>query len=392
MKPSRTKRASVMKLRTAIDRNRDQGAFPALVLSADNHDYAVFASMGVMELDDLIDIAKGALEGSPTMAADKADTIDLPLLGHQVPVLRRLVEVLALYDPADPRLDGTVGLLYLQRSSNYRRIRLSICVRGDFGTYEQVPLSDMPLPIVTPSEFVEACGAAIDGGHVSMPLRTVTDGKIARCVASQRSHLCQYQLDITVRGVTRALRLDLGMALVKRAESIPTDAYGDTIVGATCLVTGKNTKYWMVTYALPDGNQVSRFDKANIDHVMPQSLGGRTRLCNLQAMRASENTKKSSDIRADVSGEPIRSAKVVMRLARGIGIARKGGLMEEDVFRSLNAICKKEMSACAEFVMGGKGLRRKPDASDRKLIDAVRGAVSDSFGAISIASVRLRRM
>lgn len=52
--------------------------------------------------------------------------------------------------------------------------------------------------------------------------------------------------------------------------------------------------------------------------VIPQSVGGQTRLCNLRVMRTSENARKSSETLVDVSGEPARSATVVASLMRGL--------------------------------------------------------------------------
>ena len=81
-------------------------------------------------------------------------------------------------------------------------------------------------------------------------------------------------------------------------------AYGDRIAGA--VVDPRGDHRWMVAYDVNDRrNVVEKTDVGNIDHVLPQSSGGRTRLCNLQLMRAESNSRKSSDLRPDVSGEPM---------------------------------------------------------------------------------------
>lgn len=44
------------------------------------------------------------------------------------------------------------------------------------------------------------------------------------------------------------------------------------------------------------GKPIETFEEASLDHIIPRSKGGRTRLCNLQLMHMRCNSKKSSKI------------------------------------------------------------------------------------------------
>lgn len=380
-----------MKMRTIIERNQDRGFFPALAVDAGSHDYTVLAGVGVLRLSELVSVARDALaQGEASEKKVASGNVDVSVLGFSVPVIRKVVETVALYDPEDERVRDLVGLVYLTPTSNYRQARLSVCVKGDFGAYEQVPPTEMPLPVVRPDEFVSACTEAISAGHVSVSERIMSDGKFVRRNVSQRSHLCEYQLDVSVHGVTKPIRLDIAMALVKRAEGMPVDAYGSTVIGATYPMTGKGSKRWQVTYVVPKGRFVEMPDRANIDHVIPQSLGGRTRLCNLQAMRSADNARKSSEILADVSGEPMRSAKVVLMLAKGMSAARREGYVSDEVRRSVLSICRRELAACVDFIMGDDRVRPDSVKSRReRAVAALKSGIAGSFGTASVFFARI---
>lgn len=380
-----------MKMITVIERNLEKGFFPALTIDASTHDYATVAAVGEVPLDVLTADARTALGETHPEELRRTGAVMLYALGYEVSVPRRVAECLALYDPSDRRVGDLVGLVHLTSSSNFRQARLVICRKVSFGAYEQVPPQDMPMPVVPPSDFARACSVAIDEGRVSMASTAPKDGKATeRGGTSQRSRLCDYRLDVSVSGVRKSIRLDIAMALVKRADRLPEDAYGDAIVGATYPMVGKPTRKWVITYVTPHGHGVKLPDTANIDHVIPQSLGGRTRLCNLQVMRAAANARKSSEIFVDVTGEPGRSAKVVLSLVRGLSVARQRGDVPEGVIRSLTSICHRELSACAEFVMGGNRPRPKSGEGSRGLAVAARSAISSSFGTVSMLGARIR--
>lgn len=44
------------------------------------------------------------------------------------------------------------------------------------------------------------------------------------------------------------------------------------------------------------GKEIEKFQEASLDHIIPRSKGGRTRLCNLQLMHMRCNSKKASKI------------------------------------------------------------------------------------------------
>lgn len=362
-----------MKMRTLIGRNADRGFSPVIAIDAKSHDYVVRASVGEVPMADLVADVAAAVEAAGPDGLGGDGGVAITEFGYEVTLPRRLAEYIALYDPTDHRISEMVGLVYLAARTNFREARLDVCVRDEFDAYRAIQAHDMPMPLVEPTRFAAACSEAIAAGRVSV---TNAGGEGARRAKqpSLRTRLCEYLLDVDVSGVRRSIRLDIAMALVKRADRLPVDAYGDRIEGVTFPLQGANARRWQVSYVVPGGATVPRTDVANIDHVYPQSLGGRTRLCNLQVMRASANARKSSEIFVDVSGEPMRSANVVISLIRGIRAARRDGTVPAAVCSSVLSICKRELAACLDFVRGDESCGGREAGGIRQAVRELHGA------------------
>ena len=343
-----------MKMITAVDMR--EGAYPALVIGKSTHDYAVVAAIGTVPAREAASAVRGVVDAIPPEDLPSLGHVRVRLLGEDVTVDRKLAECLALVREGDSRYEGMLCLVSLSASSKFRKATLDACVPEGHGALRLLSPFELPCPAADPSEFALACSDALSRGSVLIPHRMTGghqpgDGsrRSAGRPALQRTHLCDYLLEVCLHGTRRRIRLDLAMALAKRGPQLPLDAYGKEIAGIAAPV---GSKKWVVAYALGDERLVRTVDMGNIDHVVPRSEGGRTRLCNLQVMRSSENSRKASAIIPDVSGEPAVSLRVVMSLARGVAAASSAGRIPEDLADSLMSVCRREVSACAGMLMG----------------------------------------
>lgn len=74
------------------------------------------------------------------------------------------------------------------------------------------------------------------------------------------------------------------------------------------------------------GKPIATFDEATLDHIIPRSKGGRTRLSNLQLMHAKCNSDKSSKITTVLSRKRFARAMRPVNSRRGQMTRREMGL------------------------------------------------------------------
>lgn len=74
------------------------------------------------------------------------------------------------------------------------------------------------------------------------------------------------------------------------------------------------------------GKEINTFDDASLDHIIPRSKGGRTRLANLQLMHKGCNSKKSSNITTRLSHRQFMKATTPVDSLRGQLTRRQMGL------------------------------------------------------------------
>lgn len=382
-----------MKMITAVDRK--DGAHPALVIGKSSHDYAVAAAIGTVPVCEAASAIREAMDAVAPEDLPALGHVTVRLLGEDVSVDRKLAGCLSLLRTGDARYGDMLCLVSLSASSKFRKATLDACRPEAHGALRLLAPSELPCPAADPAEFADACVEALSRGAVCVPHRMTGghqpgDGstRSAGRAPSQRTHLCDYLLEVCLHGVRRRIRLDLAMALAKRGTKLPMDAYGKEIAGIAAPV---GSKKWVVAYALGDERLVRTVDSGNIDHVVPRSEGGRTRLCNLQVMCSAENARKASVIVPDVSGEPVVSLRVVMTLAEGVARAHAEGRLDEDVLESAMAICRREVAACAGMLMGLDLPPRESGCGRAKASPTpVRDRIAGIAGAAAMSAVARR--
>lgn len=71
---------------------------------------------------------------------------------------------------------------------------------------------------------------------------------------------------------------------------------------------------------------IETFDDASLDHIIPRSKGGRTRLCNLQLMHKNCNSRKSSQITTILPRNRFQKAMTPAQSRTGQKTRREMGL------------------------------------------------------------------
>lgn len=74
------------------------------------------------------------------------------------------------------------------------------------------------------------------------------------------------------------------------------------------------------------GKEIEQFEDASLDHIIPRSKGGRTRLCNLQLMHKNCNSKKSNIITTILPRWRFQKALTAAQSRRGQKTRREMGL------------------------------------------------------------------
>lgn len=72
--------------------------------------------------------------------------------------------------------------------------------------------------------------------------------------------------------------------------------------------------------------EIETFEEASLDHIIPRSKGGRTRLCNLQLMHMRCNSSKSSTITTRLPRRRFEKALCAAQSRRGQVTRREMGL------------------------------------------------------------------
>lgn len=278
--------------------------------------------------------------------------------GTVVHVDARIMFKLVLFSVCDrTSLDGLRLLVIGKRADKFRAAYGIVVKRTDGGWWKELSQEMVPTPVIPLPTFVDACTSAVRHGRILM--KKTFDKRCGSSTCSQRRYLQNYSLLVTIAGITHHIRLDMALALLKRGRKLPLDAYGDEVLGITESFGGspdhvsQTGRYgWAITYAISDDHTtVKKVDTGNIDHVFPQAMGGRTRLCNLQVMRMFYNSSKGDVLMPDVSGEPMISARMILLLRHGVKEAYACGRINDVVYDGLTYVIRKELSACAEAVL-----------------------------------------
>ena len=172
---------------------------------------------------------------------------------------------------------------------------------------------------------------------------TLRNGIIANSYA-RTLPLNAYRCNLLINGMYCWMRLDMALAFLKRIGHDGIDAYGQRIHGGYVI---RDTSQLRLTYQPShDASDTSNLHDASIDHVVPQSVGGDTVLCNLQICETKTNQLKSSHSMPDVSGEPEISLRVLSELLTGMCMHRPHDAM----FDMLMETIVHEMDACKDMM------------------------------------------
>lgn len=369
----------------------------------DHGEYRLMRSVGTTSLACACEACRRSLDGLPD---PMPSAVSLPICGVDAYVDPGTLRVLAGIDPAERMLGGIYVIARLSHASRWRRAFVQLARDNERGEAVAVTLRQLcalssrvsetrrqmsherraetqhavrgQVEVIPVAEAMRAIAEAIDAGEVAAAdksrsaLRIVREidavGAPAPVAWSMRNHflnkskpyVTNFRLRIGMRGETRTMRLDHALALFKRARTMPTDAYGNEVLG---IVRGEDVqgagsmgqRHWTVAYGVDMQKMiVRREDTGNIDHVYPQSLGGETRLVNLQMMKLYDNSCKSSAVMPDVTGEPAASAMAVTRLWRGVRRAYREGRMESGMYEILSHMCRCEIGACVADLAFGR--------------------------------------
>jgi hypothetical protein len=321
------------------------------------------------------ELALACMNASMEALADRRAPHEVQVRGNRLQMDPYDIYRLALAGVDETHSYAGLRFLIARTKEAPRSSSLMVAERsGDAGIPDS-EVAEIPIPFVPAGRFAQACSEAIDAGRIAptSPLRR-----------SAGSHLDDFYLIPRVAGVEAYIRLDYACAIAKRAKGMPCDAYGDRIYGVMLQdrSSGKALRYkkWVVAYDYDaKRNMVRQENVASIDHVLPQSRGGRTRLCNLQLMRIKSNSRKGSDDVPDVSGEPGVSLKVMARLLRGVARGRSGGELDEGAYADIVPVIHAEMQACAEDFA----------AKARESAKSAAGSVSAVAGGVAGAMARI---
>lgn len=166
-----------------------------------------------------------------------------------------------------------------------------------------------------------------------------------------KNTILAYNLRVNLANLTGTIRLDLALALMKRGTRLPYDAYGEQIAGGFFTASSDSR----ASSSHPDTSNLSLKitysydvdDKeayGTIDHVIPQSAGGQSVLCNLQLMKKTSNEQKSSEQMPNITGEPTVSEVWIQKMMSGIYDSGNMALYAEFV-----SILETEIVACTKL-------------------------------------------
>lgn len=273
-------------------------------------------------------------------------------------------------------------LCYQGKKSLENVVRLARSPRVQTPTGAKANRHPVPLVVVEPAEFAEACLAAI---------RNATGVSLRRSRSIQQEGLMVFDIDVTASGVTHPIRLDLACAMAKRAATMPYDAYGERIAGVVPMHNGKGWgDRWLITYDLSGGMLANSPASASIDHVIPRAKGGPTALCNLQLMRTSANSHKSDTPMPDVSGEPQESMAVLGTLAAGCRDAMDAGTLDAATGRMLLGAIRVDVTECLAALSGPQVAASVARSVAGRVASSVRRAAGGAAGRASLRRVALR--
>ena len=253
--------------------------------------------------------------------------------------------------------EGRYLISYYSSSSQYRRqtiavarnsIKGNIVLDGTFAADAKAQniarkAAELPEIIATSEELAVACRNAIRGacGFKYIGTASKLDKRIPE------NDLRNYSFKFELNGKRAYMRADYVFAMAKHDWSDGLDAYGSHPVGV--IITGNRRKQFKLFY----GNEQGKNDISNIDHVIPQSKGGKTRVANLQMMSASENAAKGNfDIGCNVNStkNAIASAKTMLAFARGI--TKGKNKLTSKAYRNALSIMRRDLAYSACCVVG----------------------------------------
>ena len=183
-------------------------------------------------------------------------------------------------------------VVFYRAKSGYQMKTIGIGILGHTGTVwlaDDFALSSKGMIsrvkidcIATPQDFAKDCCLAIRKaqGFKYHGLATAIDRSVPD------NDWRNYSFDVECNGVVASVRADYAFAIAKRQWDGGEDAYGYPVLGT--VISGNKRKQFKFAYNFDAGKQ----SLSTIDHVIPQSAGGKTCVANLQIMSLKHNQSK----------------------------------------------------------------------------------------------------